>query len=205
MMGLMQKRVNTPMIMDEILYLTGGQPFLTQKLCQLVLNHSENSSVTDIAQQYIINNWEFQDEPEHLRTIRSRILLNSQQSNSVLDLYRQILQGYVIKFDNSSEHQSLCLSGLIVNKNGQLQVYNSIYAKVFNLDWIEQQLAQLRPYNQQIRGWLASKQQASAYLLRGEILQDALTWSLGKNLSQEDYQFLSVSQQLAKREVEQNR
>lgn len=201
--GLAQKWDNAGNIMREILDFTGGQPFLTQKLCQLMLNPLERLSVSQVVQQYIIDNWESRDEPEHLRTIRDRLLINSQQSNRILGLYRQVLQGHSIKYDSSPEHQALRLSSLVVEKKGHLAVYNPIYAEVFNLNWVEQQLANLRPYTTQINRWLASNCQDKSCLLQGERLQDALTWSLGKSLSNEDYQFLNASQQLAKQEIEQ--
>lgn len=201
--GLEEKWDDAKDIMMEILNFTGGQPFLTQKLCQLMLTSSDGLSVTQVVEQCMINNWESKDEPEHLRTIRDRLLVNSQQSNRMLGLYRQILQGNLINYDSSSEQQALRLSGLVVEKKGHLAVYNPIYAQVFNLQWVEQKLANLRPYNSQINLWLASDCQDNSCLLQGEILQDALTWSLGKSLSNEDYQFLNASQQLAKQKVEQ--
>ncbi len=201
--GLAQKWNNPEVIMEEILNYTGGQPFLTQKLCKLVLNNLEGLSISEVVHKYIINNWESQDEPVHLRTIRDRILLNDQQSNRLLGLYQQVLQGVVTKLDNSSEQQALLLSGLVLHKHDRLQIYNPIYAEVFNKDWVEQQLASLRPYSDKIKLWIASDKQDNSYLLRGDNLQDVLRWSLGKSLSNEDYQFLSASQELAKEEIEQ--
>jgi hypothetical protein len=78
----------------QILDWTGGQPFLTQKLCKLMVEESalENSpSVEQVVKSRIIENWESQDEPEHLRTIRDRILRNEQKAGQLLGLYQQIL------------------------------------------------------------------------------------------------------------------
>ncbi len=44
-----------------------------------------------------------------------------------------------------------------MKKEGKLQVKNSIYAQVFNLDWVEQQLKLLRPYSQTFQAWIDSK------------------------------------------------
>ncbi|MEH1767801.1 hypothetical protein [Nostoc sp.] len=41
---------------------------------------------------HIIQNWESQDEPKHLRTIRDRLLFNQQQAGRLLSLYQQVLQ-----------------------------------------------------------------------------------------------------------------
>ena len=77
--GLVGKVDNPQEILEDILFWTGGQPFLTQKLCNLVVEKgkSNNPSVSDIVQKYLIENWEFQDEPQHLRTIRDHAVAGS--------------------------------------------------------------------------------------------------------------------------------
>lgn len=189
----------------EILLWTAGQPFLTQKLCHLVYEkNSENDklSVANIVEQYLINDWEVQDEPEHLRTIRDRLCYrNSTKTIRLLGLYQEILQQKSVSIDNSIPAQiELRLSGLVVEKKGKLVVNNPIYAQIFNLAWTDKQLAQLRPYSQEIALWQTTND--SAYLLQGQDLQNALTWALGKSLADIDYRFLVASQDLAKQQVE---
>ncbi|MEG4281846.1 AAA-like domain-containing protein [Microcoleus sp. A006_D1] len=80
----------------QILDWTGGQPFLTQKLCKLMIEESawgNSRSVEQVVQLRIVENWESQDEPEHLKTIRDRILRNQQKAGQLLGLYQQILPG----------------------------------------------------------------------------------------------------------------
>ena len=91
-------------VLQEILAWTAGQPFLTQKLCQLVLRESGSVGgeeiddpspthwVADLVCTYIVNNWESQDEPEHLRTIRDRLLRYEQRAGRLLEIYQHILQ-----------------------------------------------------------------------------------------------------------------
>jgi len=206
-------------VMPEIFAWTGGQPFLTQKLCRLVVNslESENSAadlvrkdrdwsswVDKLVRSQIIQNWESQDDPEHIRTIRNRLVSNPQRLPRLLGIYQQILQGSQIKCDDSREHLELKLSGLVVNFYGYLTIKNKIYQEIFNLAWVENKLSEIRPYAQDFDAWIASGQQNNYCLLRGEVLQDALAWTLGKSLSDLDYQFLSASQALSKREVEKN-
>ena len=57
---------------------------------------SENA-VNNIVYQYIINNWQSQDEPEHLRTIRDRLLYNPRSAGRLLGIYQQILQFGLVK------------------------------------------------------------------------------------------------------------
>jgi hypothetical protein len=71
--GLMGKVNNPQEAIAQILDWTGGQPFLTQKLCKLMVEESASGnspSVEQVVKSRIIENWESQDEPEHLRTIR---------------------------------------------------------------------------------------------------------------------------------------
>ena len=189
----------------EILEWTGGQPFLTQKLCQLVAeakNKLEPNLVSKIIDRHIIHNWEVQDEPEHLRTIRDRLCYrDSTKTIRLLGIYQDILAGKRIAVDNSSEQIELRLSGLVTEANGVLQVSNKIYARVFDLVWIEAQLSKLRPYSQALNQWLKSDRDSN-YLLQRQELQDALTWSLNKSLADIDYQFLVASQDLAKQQAE---
>ncbi|MEH1906049.1 MAG: AAA-like domain-containing protein [Nostoc sp.] len=152
--GLVGKLNNPQAVLKEILYWTNGQPFLTQKLCWLIVNHCNNSTefcppqegeerqwIEQIVQNQIIKNWEAQDEPEHLRTIRDRLLCNTPKSTQLLQLYQQILQQGTIPAQNSPEYLELRLSGLVTQHQGSLVVKNPIYARVFNLDWVNQKLA----------------------------------------------------------------
>jgi WD40 repeat protein len=207
----------------EILDWTGGQPFLTQKLCQLVVQRIGNGEwgvgngeqptsysllptsqfIDDLVHTRIIHNWEAQDEPEHLKTIRDRLLRDLQKSGLLLGLYQQILQQGAIVADGSPEQTELRLSGLVVQRQGHLSVYNRIYQQVFNSSWVEQQLAKLRPYAEAINAWIISQGQDESRLLRGEALQDALAWAKHQHLSELDYRFLAASQDLEQRQVQQ--
>ncbi|MUG93403.1 hypothetical protein F7734_13580 [Scytonema sp. UIC 10036] len=155
-----------------------------------------------LVQTHIINDWEAHDEPEHLKTIRDRLLCNEQRAGSLLALYQRILQGVDVPIDDSPEQIELLLSGLVVKQQGKLKIKNRIYQEIFNQAWIEKQLAKLRPYSQSLNAWLASSRQDSSRLLRGQALLEAQAWSVGKSLSELDYQFLAASQELDRREVE---
>ncbi|HEY9649049.1 MAG TPA: AAA-like domain-containing protein, partial [Coleofasciculaceae cyanobacterium] len=202
--GLAHKVDNPERVVKQVLAWTGGQPFLTQKLCQLVVEKAESRKpkINQLVQKYLINNWQAQDEPEHLKTIRDRLLSNEEHSSRVLGLYQQILQQGEIVADESPEQIELRLSGMVVKQQGCLRVYNRIYQAVFDLNWVEKELANLRPYSQAITAWLASNRQDESRLLRGQALQDARVWSTGKNLSVEDYQFLTASQDREFQEVQ---
>ncbi len=209
-------------VIEAIFYWTKGQPFLTQKICkELVKSFDKNQPglpmdgktgvpnpiksyrtwVDSFVQSQVIENWESFDEPEHLKTIRDRLLRNEKRAARLLGLYQQILEGKKVAENNRDEIE-LQLSGLVVKKAGLLQPYNPIYENIFNGDWINQELKKLRPYSEQIDAWIASQFLDSSRLLRGRALQDALNWAINKSLSDRDYQFLAASQELETREVQ---
>ncbi len=139
--GLEGKVARPEIVLGEILRWTGGQPFLTQKLCHLVATANsvptrcyEADWLADLVQDNILDNWEAHDEPSHLRTIRDRLV--SRPNEKVLRLYQDILKDHTVSADNSAEQLELQLSGLVVKRNSHLSVYNEIYAKIFDYAWV---------------------------------------------------------------------
>ena len=199
--GLITKVDNPEAVLEEILSWTRGQPFLTQKLCQLIVQQNQ-SPVPQLVRSQIIENWEFQDEPEHLKTIRERLLRNKQSAGQLLGLYQHIWQQEEITAGENPGETELLLSGIVVKQEGKLKISNRIYREVFDNNWIENELRKLRPYSEAITAWSAANFQDESRLLRGKALQDALTWATDKNLSNLDYRYLAASQELDKREVQ---
>ncbi|MDZ8184917.1 MAG: AAA-like domain-containing protein [Nostoc sp. ChiSLP02] len=208
---------NPQKILQEILFWTQGQPFLTQKLCRLLVNLSQDEMgrkikippgteefwIENVVRSYIIEKWESQDEPEHLKTIRDRILRNEQTAARLLGIYQQVLQGIEVPADDSREQVELLLSGLVVKNQSTLKIKNRIYEEVFNLEWVGKKLANLRPYYESFNAWIALNQEDESRLLRGQALIDAQIWASGKSLSTLDYKFLAASEELDRREMQQ--
>ncbi|MHC0061369.1 WD40 domain-containing protein [Nostoc sp. UIC 10890] len=104
--GLKKVVAQPQAILQEIIYWTGGQPFLTQKLCDLIVQLADENTtemitlapgtealwIEQLVKTHIIQHWQSQDEPEHLRTIRDRLLFNEQQAGRLLGIYQQVLQ-----------------------------------------------------------------------------------------------------------------
>jgi CHASE2 domain-containing sensor protein len=141
--GLTAQVSNPDRVLKEILYWTGGQPFLTQKLCWLVTRSGgfipagkEVKAIKELVRTQLIENWESQDEPPHLKTIRSR-LLNTEYRKHLLRLYKKIWRWGQITAKKSFLHQQLQLSGLVIKQGGFLRVYNPIYRSVFDQQWIK--------------------------------------------------------------------
>jgi AAA-like domain len=132
----------------EVLAWTNGQPFLTQKVCYLIAEHADGNTpnISELVQTYIIDQWQTQDEPEHLRTIRDRLLKSKTSAVDLLNLYRQILKNGSAVADDSAAQVALRLSGLVVKQGNRIQIHNRIYEAVFNQDWVDRTLNRLRPY-----------------------------------------------------------
>ena len=248
--GLAELTDSSQEVLREVLYWTGGQPFLTQKLCKLLLENPQlmpnlpppappcqggekepaapsfggeepavpsfggeepaapsfggekdqiNTSkewVEKVVRLKIVENWETQDVPEHLSTIRDRLFKENQRIVRRLGLYEQILEQAEIVPDGSAEQMELRLSGLIVKRREKLTISNPIYEAVFNKELIEQKLEKLSPYSEAIKVWLNSSCEDDSQLLRGDDLQSALVWAAGKSLRNEDFQFLTASQKV---------
>jgi hypothetical protein len=48
------------------------------------------SAIAQLTLTQIIDNWEATDEPEHLKTIRDRLLKNEQRTGRLLGLYQHL-------------------------------------------------------------------------------------------------------------------
>ncbi|MEL6927943.1 MAG: WD40 repeat domain-containing protein, partial [Cyanobacteria bacterium J06600_6] len=202
--GLSAQINNPPAVLQEILQWTRGQPFLTQKLCSLAVRSNQSTvNIPQLIQQHLIDNWEIQDEPEHLKTIRDRLLYAPQDRAKYLTLYQGIIQQQGLAVDSSNEQLELRLSGLVSVQQGQLKVSNPIYARVFNSNWIEQQLAAISPYQNAIAAWLKSGRQDSSRLLRGQALREGREWSRKCRITAEEQDFLRSSESLAIQEQKQ--
>ena len=232
MQGLVGKVDDPQAVLQAVLYWTGGQPFLTQRVLNLVVQEADlrlspPDLVAQVVTSQLIDNWEAQDVPPHLKTIRDRILRSDERLRGrLLGIYQQVLdaeppplpipplspspplssrkEGGIIA-DESYEQIQLRLTGLVVKREGRLKVYNPIYAQVFNGQWVARALADLRPgfYGEAFKAWQeAQEEQKESFLLRGQALRDAETWAKGKRLSKEDERFLDDSQDVEKLDME---
>jgi WD40 repeat protein len=188
---------------QTILAWTGGQPFLTQKVCKLVVQQAKqvdradltDAEIATLIQTTLIDQWESQDEPTHFKTIRDRIVRYGDEANNrLLELYQRLLRAADagIPMGDALEYQHLKLSGLAIDNQGQLHIHNRIYAAIFDQDWVANELAKLCPYATDLQDWLAADRQDESRLLRGNALQEALEWANDRNVNKVERQFLQA-------------
>ncbi|MDJ0726810.1 MAG: AAA family ATPase, partial [Prochloraceae cyanobacterium] len=148
--GLQNKSDRPRTVLKEILAWTNGQPFLTQKICKIIQLESlkisanqEAECVAELVKTKIIDNWQYQDEPEHLKTIQNRLLNITSNPIILLKLYQKILEGETVIDNNSIEIKELLLSGLVIKQQGKLTINNRIYQTIFDRNWLQQTLQEL--------------------------------------------------------------
>jgi WD40 repeat protein len=197
--GLRPLTDNPHGVLGEILAWTGGQPFLTQKICSLLVKSDlfvaageESIAIERLVRSEAIEDWESRDNPPHFKTISTRLTANETRSGSLLGLYQQILTNTTVKLEDRPEERELQLAGIVVKIGDELKVANRIYAAIFDRLWVDKQLANLRPYSMAIKEWVGSNKTDKSRLLRGKALEDALEWAKGKNLTSLDGRFLSA-------------
>jgi hypothetical protein len=104
--GLAERSDDPRAVLQAVLDWTGGQPFLTQKVCNLLRMGDGIAAGREVervdewvrplrylrSSAHLLQSWEAQDEPEHLRTIRDRLLRDQRRAGRLLGLYQQILE-----------------------------------------------------------------------------------------------------------------
>jgi WD40 repeat protein len=201
---------NSDAILKSILEWTGGQPFLTQKVCDLAFKKNKNipayeekKLIGNLVNDQIIKNWRSKDQPVHLGTIEKRIIykekhLSLKEPYAILRFYEKILQNPRIESPiKSIEEIELRQSGLVTTKQELLTVSNRIYEYVFNQEWISRSIANLTPYSELYSQWIKSGQDEN-FLLHGEGLRQAQEWAQELTLSREEHIFISKSKELEK-------
>ena len=203
--------------LGAVLHWSGGQPYLTQKLLELLSQSSPSEEDTatrvgQLVQHQVIDNWEAQDPQDHLKSICDRLLAGEESNRGrLLGLYQQVLEEGEVPLEQSEDHQFLRLTGVVSAQDGRLRLANPIYGAVFSRDWVQHQLAALRPpiYGEAIRAWeAATPEERPSHLISGAALAEALEWAKAKRLSDGDQEFLEASRAAAEeatRAAEQTR
>jgi tetratricopeptide (TPR) repeat protein len=126
-------------------------------------------------QERPIENWDASTLPHHLEAIQQRLIENQRcEPFRLLSLYRQILRFGEVPANNTPEQAELLDLGLVVKYQGALKVANSIYEKVVNRSWVEQELASLQPFSQ-IRLKLFKLEEKASYPY--SVLEEVIAWT----------------------------
>lgn len=126
-------------IFSRVYYWTNGHPYLTQKLCQALVQ-SEGESWTDEEIDLLTERLFLSEEAR--KETNLQFVQDSLQGHPLkrhlLHLYRQVFDGEAIREDEQSiEQNQLKLSGLVRTDDGILKTRCRIYRQVFDRAWIK--------------------------------------------------------------------
>lgn len=129
----------------RILYWTGGQPYLTQKLCQAVARNAariDSDQAVDrlVAARFFARNAVATESS--LTRVRDALERAGPLAGRALKLYRRIRQGKRVRYEPTSPlHDLLRVCGLAkLTDDRRLVVRNRIYAEVFTTRWARETL-----------------------------------------------------------------
>jgi hypothetical protein len=127
-------------VLGWVLDWTGGQPYLTQKLCAEIIEQANGEMTEDTLAQFVeaLFLGDQARTETNLRSIRDRAGGNPYAAK-MLRIYRKVLQGKeVASEERSIEQNELKLTGLVkVSPQGNLDIRNRIYARTFDLAWVK--------------------------------------------------------------------
>jgi tetratricopeptide (TPR) repeat protein len=127
-------------LINRVLFWTGGHPYLTQKLCTEVVKAGavtakEVDAVCD--REFLAPHQRDRDNNLHL--VRERLLKCDCDLAGLLDLYARLCRGQRVKDDDTNPLvTALGLAGITRSVNRQLRIRNQIYARVFDLRWVKE-------------------------------------------------------------------
>lgn len=134
------------LVMKRIRYWSGARQVLAKILCRYVVKYAAQidegnaiALVDRIVHKSILSDWKNSDAGVHLTKIAGRLHREERQDLVMLS-YLKLLQQGVLPASQSPVQAALVRSGLVIAHNHQLKMASPLYAKVFDLAWIEQQL-----------------------------------------------------------------
>jgi hypothetical protein len=152
--GLAPEPAAATALLKQILYWTGGHPYLTQKACRKVAEWASSTKwnrasvplvVDDLIKELFFTD-AVRNTDSNLRFVRDRVLEHEEKSR-LLNLYSSIRRGDPVNDDELEPLRStLKLSGLVkVTDGGLLKVRNLIYEHVFDEVWVSESFASQDP------------------------------------------------------------
>jgi formylglycine-generating enzyme required for sulfatase activity len=128
-------------ILEWVLEWTGGQPYLTQKLCSELVEQANGSMSEDRLTQLVERLFlgDMARKETNLRSIRDQTK-NNPHLAKMLRIYKRLLANQQVMADEQSiEQNELKLAGLVkTTPQGILQVRNRIYRYIFGENWVKE-------------------------------------------------------------------
>ncbi len=120
----------------RVLWWTGGNPYMTQRLCEAVAITGEAGQVDHLCESLFLTK-AAQESDDNLAFVRNRLLRSEADLASLLEMYQRVRAGRRVPDDDTSP---LCavlkLSGVVKEDGGFLKVRNRIYDRTFDREWV---------------------------------------------------------------------
>ncbi|MBE7471116.1 MAG: protein kinase [Anaerolineales bacterium] len=133
---------------DQIYDWTSGHPYLTQKLCDALLKadaleiEAPASPVDGLVRKLFLAA-EARSE-DNIQFVQTRVT-SDPHAHDMLKIYKRVLaEKSVLDDEQSPPINRLKLYGLVVARNGRLELRNKLYSQAFDLTWIGEMLANVR-------------------------------------------------------------
>ena len=183
-------------LLTELMRWTEGHPYMSHRLAErLAAGDGEGPPgprVAALVARLFLDGGVHGDA--NLAGAARRLQAGADDLPEMLALYRSaLIEGGVEADGRRAATVRLLLSGLVTWRatpaGPRLRVRNPIYAAVFDLAWVAEQLDR-RPFSAAFEGWIRAGR-APDWLLRGEVLASAQAWAEGRaDLSRDEVGFL---------------
>lgn len=145
-------------ILNRILYWTGGHPYLTQRFCKALTEQDIQASPAirdvDALCKSLFLSERAQERDDNLVFVRDRLLRSESDLAGLLEKYRQVLCGRRVPDDDADPLAALLKIAGIVRTDGRvLWVRNRIYARVFDLAWVRENMPSAEMRRQRAAYW----------------------------------------------------
>jgi WD40 repeat protein len=141
--GLRREEKVAAALIERIHHWTNGHPYLTQRLCQAIVDTNPQSqrlnpqSVDHLCEQMFFSP-RAQERDDNLLFVRERMLRSEVDLAGLLHIYERVQRGKRVRDDETNQLVSvLRLSGIVRVEDGRLRERNCIYARVFDREWVK--------------------------------------------------------------------
>lgn len=138
--GLSRAGRHAPRLLERILYWTGGHPYLTQRLCQALMEDPRartTGAVDRVCEQTFLSG-KARETDDNLLFVRDRMLRGSANTVDLLTTYLNVWTGRMEKDDPANTAlNELRVAGLLRSDGSYVRVRNAIYQRVFDQKFVE--------------------------------------------------------------------
>jgi len=168
--GLQQTQEVGVRLLRRVLYWTGGHPYLTQRLCQAMVEEAKASTPSEVDRlcQELFLSHQAQERDDNLLFVRERMLRREVDLAALLSLYAQLRGGKRVRDDVTNPLISILrLSGVTRRAGSYLRVRNRIYRQVFGREWVKENMpdAELRRQREAYRRGLLRATAVAALII----------------------------------------